>query len=191
MYDLFLVDRRISHLVVDRLGKSFVQKKNHPYPVTLTKPNLAREIENAIGSTYLRMSPGSSLTIRIGRVSMPSSAVVENIISSMSSIVQHISKGWSNVQAINIKTIKSIALPIFNTLPTPPTLLPKLKKPARVSKLETVEENEPEQEMSVKVSEKVLTTPSQPKPKAPAGHYSAKRVRGSLVTRNSKKRKSM
>lgn len=183
MYDLFLVDRRISHLVIDRLGKSFVQKKNHPYPVTLTKPNLAREMEVAIGSTYLRMSPGASLTVRIGRVSMPSSAVVENIISGMSSIVQHISKGWSNVQAINIKTVKSIALPVFNTLPAPPTLLQNLERPAHVTKLETVKENEFVQEASQE-SDPVRKIPVTP------GSYSAKRVRGSIVTSSSKKRKS-
>ena len=167
-------------MVVDRLGKSFVQKKNHPYPVTLMKPNLTREVEAAIGSTYLRMSPGASLTVRIGRVSMPSSAVVENIITSMSSIVQHISKGWSNIQAINVKTVNSIALPIFNTLPIPPTLLPKLEeqKNARVVKMEE------------KDNESAATPKA--KPNRLIGNYSAKRIRGSVVkTGQTKKRKSL
>ena len=125
MYDLFLVDRRISHLIINRLGKSFVQKKNHPYPVNLQKVNLVGEIEAAIGSTYLRLTPGGSLNIRIGRVSMPSEHVVDNIVTGMSAVVQHIPKGWSNVQAINLKTVASIALPIFNALPNTPTLLPQ------------------------------------------------------------------
>jgi len=48
---------------------------------------------------------------------MPRSAVVENILSSIQSIVEHIPRKWKNVQGIHVKTATSVALPLYNQLP--------------------------------------------------------------------------
>ena len=203
MYDLYLVDRRISHLIVDRLGKSFVQKKNHPYPVDLRKGNLVAEIEAAIGSTYLRLSRSASFTVRIGRVSMPGGHVVDNIVTGIAGVVAHIPRGWSNIQSINIKTVSSVALPIFNSLPPPPTLLPdvEVKQRHQVVRLGKVEEKDElvsvvKLPSGAEVGNKIpprTPQPSAAKLRSSAGKYSVKRVRGSKVicSNRAKRRKSL
>jgi len=55
--------------------------------------------------------------IKIGHSSMPRSAVVENILGSIQSIVEHIPRKWKNVQGIHVKTATSVALPLYNQLP--------------------------------------------------------------------------
>ena len=201
MYDLFLVDKRISHLIIDRLGKSFVQKKNHPYPVDLRKGDLVKEIETAISSTYLRLSRGGSFTVRIGRVSMSSQQVVDNIVAGMAGVVKRVPRGWSNVQSINIKTVASVALPIFNSLPPLPTLLPavEVKQQHRSVRLERVKEVDElaafELPEAVRADKTPPRTPQSGsvKTRPSVGKYSVKRVRGSKVLSSSraKKRRSL
>lgn len=186
MYDLFLVDRRVAGIITDKLGKSFLQKKNHPYPVDFRRRNLVSEMDQAIGSSYLRLSKASSFTVKIGRVSMTGQQLRENIEAAMAKITSLIPRGWGNVQALNVKTLNSVALPIFNSLPLPPTHLPQVgtERETKTVTLEPVKEEPLVPEVSF-----TATAASSPQVK-----YSTKRVRGSRIlnsgTPNKRSRKS-
>ena len=62
----------------------------------------------------------------------------------MAGVVSKVPRGWRNIQAVNIKTVHSISLPVYNSLPPEPKLLPGIEeisaepKTKRV-KLEAVE----------------------------------------------------
>lgn len=62
----------------------------------------------------------------VGRVGFPSDHLVENILSAIKGVSSKIPQGLRNIQSVNLKTPDSIALPIFNSLPPPPSLLPSL-----------------------------------------------------------------
>ncbi len=64
----------------------------------------------------------------MGRVGFPASHVVENICEAMKAVVGRIPRGWTNIQSVHIKTVDSIALPVFNSLPPDPMSLPEVGK---------------------------------------------------------------
>ena len=41
----------------------------------------------------------------------------ENIVAVVISALEHIPKKWLNVQALHLKSVNSVALPIYQTLP--------------------------------------------------------------------------
>ena len=48
---------------------------------------------------------------------MTQDQVVDNIVEGVSEMTKKVSKGWTNIQSLNIKTSDSVALPIYNSLP--------------------------------------------------------------------------
>ena len=78
--------------------------------------------------TYLLFTPLISpythiSALPIGRINDPMKNIVENIVSGMKTVTTKIPRGWRNIQAVHLKTIDSIALPIYNSLPPHATLL--------------------------------------------------------------------
>ena len=124
MYDIFLADHRILQILYNKLGKAFISKKGFPYLVNLCKKDLKSEFQTVLSSTYYRASESKSLSLKIGRLSMTSEEVVENIIATTRGVAQKIPKGWHNIQSLNIKTADSTALPIFDSLTVEPSKLP-------------------------------------------------------------------
>ena len=41
----------------------------------------------------------------------------ENVIAAIVAAMEHTPKKWSNVQALHLKSVNSVALPIYQTLP--------------------------------------------------------------------------
>ena len=62
--------------------------------------------------------------VPIGRVGFTQEQLINNITSAMKGVASHIPQGLRNIQSIHLKTPDSIALPIYNSLPPPPGLLP-------------------------------------------------------------------
>ena len=77
--------------------------------------------------------------VPIGRINSPPNHLQDNIVSGMTTIANRIPRGWRNIQAVHVKTVDSIALPIFNSAPSEATLLPDADRgPERkVMRLET------------------------------------------------------
>ncbi|NWV12456.1 RL1D1 protein, partial [Ptilonorhynchus violaceus] len=113
-FDLFLSDDRIRRLLPSHLGKHFYEKKKAPLSVNLKAKNLAKELEKHIQGTTLPVNnKGCCYTARIGHTGMKVDEILENIIAAAKVIDQKLPKKWKNVKILHLKTLKSVALPIF------------------------------------------------------------------------------
>ncbi|EDV27752.1 uncharacterized protein TRIADDRAFT_53766 [Trichoplax adhaerens] len=117
MYDLFLADDRIYHLLPPYLGKKFFEKKKYPIPVSVTKKNLTSQINGIRNSTYFSLGKGKCNAIPVAMTNLDSEKITENIIATVNSIAAKIPRGWKNIQALYIKTTATVALPIYNSIP--------------------------------------------------------------------------
>jgi len=147
-YDLFLADSRIIPFLPRLLGKQFFKKKRQPIPVDLKVKNISKEIEKARDSTFLYKSGGACSAVRIARTSFDSSEIVENIITGIENIISKVPKKWRNIQSIYIKTSDSVALPIFNSLPTKILRIQTEEEAKEVAKKTTATANTSEKESS-------------------------------------------
>ncbi|NXU38838.1 RL1D1 protein, partial [Drymodes brunneopygia] len=113
-FDLFLSDDRIRRLLPSHLGKHFYEKKKAPLSVNLKAKDLAKELERHIQGTTLPVNnKGCCYTTRIGHTGMKVDEILENIIAAAKVIENKLPKKWKNVKILHLKTLKSVALPIF------------------------------------------------------------------------------
>ncbi|NXA77083.1 RL1D1 protein, partial [Thryothorus ludovicianus] len=113
-FDLFLSDARIRRLLPSHLGKHFYEKKKAPLSVNLKAKDLAKELERHIQGTTLPVNnKGCCYTARVGHTGMKVDEILENIIAAAKVIDNKLPKKWKNVKILHLKTLKSVALPIF------------------------------------------------------------------------------
>ncbi|NXF02960.1 RL1D1 protein, partial [Smithornis capensis] len=113
-FDLFLSDDRIRRLLPSHLGKHFYEKKKAPLSVNLKAKNLAKELQKHIQGTTLPINnKGCCYTARLGHTGMKVDEILENIIAAAQVIAKKLPKKWKNVKVLHLKTLKSVALPIF------------------------------------------------------------------------------
>ncbi|NXX18196.1 RL1D1 protein, partial [Podargus strigoides] len=113
-FDLFLSDDRIRRLLPSHLGKHFYERKKAPLSVNLKAKNLAKELQKHIQGTTLPVTnKGCCYTARIGHTGMKADELVDNTIAAAAVIAKKLPKNWKNVKILHLKTIKSVALPIF------------------------------------------------------------------------------
>ncbi|XP_009987720.1 PREDICTED: ribosomal L1 domain-containing protein 1, partial [Tauraco erythrolophus] len=113
-FDLFLSDDRIRRLLPSHLGKHFYERKKVPLSVNLKAKNLAKELQKHIQGTTLPVTnKGCCYTARIGHTGMKADEIVDNVIAAAEVIAKKLPKNWKNVKILHLKTIKSVALPIF------------------------------------------------------------------------------
>ncbi|KAL5117808.1 proteasome-interacting protein cic1 [Pleosporales sp. CAS-2024a] len=138
-FDVFMVDDRVIKIVAEFLGKVFYQSKaKRPIPIRLTSGALidktakknskeaqdvvgtpqgvAKEVETALKSTYLSMSPSANTSVKVGTLSMTAQQLTENTSAVVAAIIpKHIEQGWRNVRSLHIKGPATKALPIWLT----------------------------------------------------------------------------
>uniref|UniRef100_A0A8C2TP30 Ribosomal L1 domain containing 1 n=1 Tax=Coturnix japonica TaxID=93934 RepID=A0A8C2TP30_COTJA len=113
-FDLFLSDDRIRRLLPSHLGKHFYEKKKAPLAVNLKAKNLAKELQKHVQGTVLPVTnKGCCYTTRIGHTGMKADEILENIIAAAEVIARKLPQNWRNVKVLHLKTLKSVALPIF------------------------------------------------------------------------------
>ncbi|XP_010285819.1 PREDICTED: ribosomal L1 domain-containing protein 1, partial [Phaethon lepturus] len=113
-FDLFLSDDRIRRLLPSHLGKHFYQRKKAPLSVNLKAKNLAKELQKYIQGTTLPVTnKGCCYTACIGHTGMKADEILDNIIAAAEVIAKKLPKNWKNVKILHLKTLKSVALPIF------------------------------------------------------------------------------
>jgi ribosome biogenesis protein UTP30 len=115
-YDVFLADERIFGELPKLLDKSFYKKK-HPIPVTLTKGAWGEHVTLALNSTFMFVSGGTCSVVKVARVSQPWEQIVANVKAVMEGVAQQIPKKWGNIQAYHLKTLESVALPLYQSRP--------------------------------------------------------------------------
>ncbi|KAJ1782386.1 proteasome-interacting protein cic1, partial [Coemansia sp. RSA 2399] len=122
-HDLFLTDDRVVGSLPEILGVKFFKAKKTPAPVNLLAGDVEKEIKKALSCTYYRQGKGTCNAVKVGMTTMAAPELADNIECAMNAIAKCISKGWDNIQSVGIKTGKSLTLPIYNSLPNPPTII--------------------------------------------------------------------
>lgn len=75
---------------------------------------LAAEINKAINSAVVNLTPSTNTAIRIGYASWSAQDLAENIEAVATTMIEkHVPKKWRNIKGIHIKTPTSAALPIW------------------------------------------------------------------------------
>lgn len=118
-FDLFLADKRILPMLPKLLGKQFFKKRRHPVPVDIARSaiGLQHNVYAARDSTQLLIGEGPCSAVRVARTGMAQEDAVENILAAMQTAIKYVPGKWENIQAINLKTTHSLALPVFNRAP--------------------------------------------------------------------------
>ncbi|XP_044759163.1 ribosomal L1 domain-containing protein CG13096 [Coccinella septempunctata] len=154
LYDMFLVDGRISGRVVHQLGKIFYKKRKIPTPIKMDSLKLKSNIEAAMKkSTFQIHGNGDSFMLQIGHSKMCERELVENVFTALQNIDKVFPGGMKNMRSINIFARRGSSLPIYVSLANPNTVkVPKLavKKP----KLSKVVEGELTTKLNVRVKVK-------------------------------------
>lgn len=124
-YDLFLADDRILPSLPKLIGKSFFKLKKQPIPVDLTVNDWVAQVDKAKSCTTMLLSAGSCMSIKVARSSQSIEEVLANIDAVLRAVAETIPKKWSNVQAVYLKSSDSVALPVYQTLPSESTIAAK------------------------------------------------------------------
>ena len=171
MYDIYLADNRIINPLRTKLGKAFMYKRGLPLPVNLSKDDLKSELYSAITSTHYHTTNSTALMARFGKTSMTTDHLVNNAMSLMKNIISHTPRGWKNIKVLYIKTVNSIALPVYNSL--------DLDLPTKL-----------ENDKSETVPEVVASTSKRlrKEKQTVVEKYSAKKIKGSRVINSKRKR---
>ncbi|KAG8625637.1 hypothetical protein KVT40_006038 [Elsinoe batatas] len=143
-YDVFLADDRVVTYLPKLLGKVFYATgAKRPVPVNLqgkrletdvkgekrvalakggnksvrAAPNaetVGRELERALGSALVCLSPGTNVSVKVGTTGMPAEEVRGNIEKVVEGLVEtYVPKGWRNVKGVHVKGPKTTSLPIW------------------------------------------------------------------------------
>lgn len=122
-YDVFLTDSKACPHVTRILGKVFIQKHKNPVAIHLRPLSLSSEIDKAFSTVLFHVSSGSTSSITVGSFdTLSSTQLADNVIQCLRSLMNKLPPGWSNLRKAFVKSFKSLALPIFTGLPTPPPL---------------------------------------------------------------------
>ncbi|KAJ7296685.1 hypothetical protein O6H91_01G162600 [Diphasiastrum complanatum] len=119
-YDLFLADDRILPRLPALLGKAFFKKKKHPIPVKLSRAQWKNQVEAACGSTFLYIRGGTCSMLKAARISQTRQEIMDNIMAAIQGAAEAVPKKWRNIRAIHLKTMESLALPLYQAMPDTP-----------------------------------------------------------------------
>ncbi|KAL7900484.1 ribosomal protein L1p/L10e family domain-containing protein [Trichoderma sp. SZMC 28014] len=140
-HDVFLGDDRIINRLPKILGKTFYKTTlKRPVPVVLkpkarkvdgkrTKPQkkegeinaatpaeIAKEIEKALGSALVSLSPTTNTAVRVGFSDWTPEQIAANVEAVATAMVEKwVPQQWRNVKSIYIKGAETAALPIWMT----------------------------------------------------------------------------
>ncbi|XP_030754282.1 ribosomal L1 domain-containing protein 1-like [Sitophilus oryzae] len=120
LYDMFLVDGKISGKVVHKSGSIFYQRRKLPAAIKLAIPKLQSHIENALKKVFFHMSlNGDSNSIQIGRSQMPRNELVDNVYSAVEFLEKQFPGGLDNIRSLNVYTHTGSNIPIYISLKNP------------------------------------------------------------------------
>ncbi|GAA5823861.1 hypothetical protein JCM10212_006832 [Sporobolomyces blumeae] len=154
--DLFLVDDRVMPEVGRAIGKMWRDAKKQPIPVAIARKDLKAELERAISSTYMQVTTGTSISIKLGTTSLHSpSELYDNLLAVLPYIASRIPNApstFGNVQSLHLKTSTSTSLPIYNA-----------KLSDRFTGYELTEEEKKQKEDKLKEKERIKAEKEQRK----------------------------
>uniref|UniRef100_A0A0D6R200 Ribosomal protein L1 n=1 Tax=Araucaria cunninghamii TaxID=56994 RepID=A0A0D6R200_ARACU len=119
-YDMFMADKSVVPLLPKYLGKTFFRAKKHPIPVDLERKKWRGQFEVACGSAFLYLGKGSCCVVKVGRVSQTREEIVENVVAVIEGLPGVIPKKWDNIRSLHLKSLESVALPLYQAVPERP-----------------------------------------------------------------------
>ncbi|WYZ46020.1 hypothetical protein EsH8_IX_000245 [Colletotrichum jinshuiense] len=141
-HDVFLADDRIINRLPKALGKTFYKTTaKRPVPVVLsakaprvdgkrakpqqktpgtlnagTPEEIAAEIEKAVGSALVSLTPSTNTAIRIGYAGFTAAQIAANVEAVVKALIEKwVPQKWQNVKSIYIKGQETAALPVWLT----------------------------------------------------------------------------
>ncbi|KAJ7340318.1 Ribosomal L1 domain-containing protein 1 [Desmophyllum pertusum] len=137
LYDVFICDDTIYHLLPKLLGKAFFSRKKFPVPVDLKKTNLKKEMDKVLQCSLMTLGHGPCSAIKVAHTGQTIEQAVENVVSAVSEIARIVPRGWNNIQSLNLKTSDSISLPIYTSLPEKSLAIENSQPPNKKRKMKT------------------------------------------------------
>ncbi|XP_031257119.1 putative ribosome biogenesis protein C8F11.04 [Pistacia vera] len=116
-YDMFFADKRVVPLLPKLLGKHFFKKKKIPVPVDLKHKNWKEQVEKVCGSALLYLRTGTCSVLKVGKASMGTEEIVENVMAAINGIAEIVPRKWGNVRSFHLKMLESLALPVYQAVP--------------------------------------------------------------------------
>ncbi|CAA7060721.1 unnamed protein product [Microthlaspi erraticum] len=116
-YDMFFADRRVIPLLPRLIGKKFFATKKLPVPLDLKHKNWKEQMEKACGSAMFFMRTGTCCVIKVGKLSMESNEIVENVMETLNGVVEILPNKWKYVRSLLLKLSESLPLPIYQAVP--------------------------------------------------------------------------
>ncbi|CAL8302359.1 unnamed protein product [Lota lota] len=128
-FDLFLSDDRIRRLLPSHLGKNFYKNKKDPLSVNLQSKNLARDLKSIIHGTRIKINnKGACSMVSIGHSGMTSEEITDNIESAVKAVVDKMRTQGPVMKVIHLKSLASVALPIYTADLSHLTILEEAQK---------------------------------------------------------------
>lgn len=107
----FACDARVMTQLYNVLGTVF--GTSHPVPIDFEHhTKLPGALQKSLDSTYMHIK-GSSITVRMGNLSMNPNDVTQNILHGIEFAVGKLKNCWKGIQNVHIKTPDSPSLPIY------------------------------------------------------------------------------
>ncbi|KAL1488982.1 hypothetical protein ABEB36_014762 [Hypothenemus hampei] len=130
LYDIFLVDGRISGKVVHKCGSIFYKKRKVPVAVNLSVPKLKETIERAVKKAFLLLSfKSDSHSVQIGHSKMGLKSLTDNALSVVTFINNQFPGKIKNIRSLNIFAHRGSSIPIYLSLENPNQIeVPQLKE---------------------------------------------------------------
>lgn len=114
MYDIFLADARIVHLLPSHLGRHFFKRKRFPLQVDLTCRDLKKEMTRALKTSCCVLAGrGSSGQMTVGKLSQTTEQVTENVLCCVEKLASSLPGGWNNIRSAHIKIQDTPSIPIY------------------------------------------------------------------------------
>ncbi|XP_013631297.1 PREDICTED: putative ribosome biogenesis protein C8F11.04 isoform X1 [Brassica oleracea var. oleracea] len=116
-YDMFFADRRVISLLPRLIGKKFFSSKKLPAAVDLKHRNWKEQVERACGSAMFFVRTGTCSVVKVGKLSMEGGEIVENVMETLSGVVEVLPGQWKYVRSLHLKLSESVALPVYQSVP--------------------------------------------------------------------------
>lgn len=116
-YDMFFADRRVIPLLPRLIGKKFFASKKIPVALDLKHKNWKEQMEKACGSAMFFMRTGTCSVVKVGKLSMESEEIAENVMETLNGVVEILPNKWKYVRSLHLKLSESLALPIYQSVP--------------------------------------------------------------------------
>ncbi|VEN37418.1 unnamed protein product, partial [Callosobruchus maculatus] len=133
LYDIFLVDGRISGKVVSKCGKAFYKKRKVPTAIKIHVSNLQDHIEKALSKTIVNLHlKSASYSIQFGHTKMEFDKLVDNLIGVVEYLSNSFPGKFENIKSMHVFAPRSTSIPVYVSLESPGMLrVPsvKTKKP--------------------------------------------------------------